>query len=204
MNQNKQNDLEIRAGAPFDVETRDDDDDMRVVGHAAVFDVEADIGGMFFERFERGAFSEVIARDDVRLLLEHTGLPLARTKSKTLTLSEDATGLRVEARLDPTDPDVLGVAPKLRRGDVNQMSIGFSMAGGVQEWDERDDEHAVRTIKKVGALLDVSIVTFPAFPTTDVALRSRPSLVDRHGRALTAAMAHMRMRGARSFMTLRR
>jgi hypothetical protein len=169
------NDHEIRYGAELSIEARADEKHLKIAGHAAVFDVEADIGGMFRERIVRGAFSEAIGRDDVRLLIEHEGLPLARTKSGSLFLSEDSRGLRIEADLNLSDPDVARLKPKLERGDLSNMSIGFSMRGGRQVFEEEDGKQTLRIIEKIGELFDVSLVTFPAFATTDVALRSMKS-----------------------------
>jgi len=157
---------EIRGGVP--VEIRADDDGIQVSGHAAVFNQEADIGGMFREVIEPGAFSKSIKADDVPFLIEHEGLPLARTRSKTLKLEEDDTGLRMDATLDAGDPDVGRIVPKMRRGDLDKMSFAFRAT--VQEWDDTDDP-PLRTIREA-KLFDVSIVTSPAFDGTDIGLRS--------------------------------
>lgn len=143
----------------------------RLVGHAAVFNqLSEDMGG-FREQVAAGAFAAAIGQDDVRLLINHDGLPLARTASKTLRLSEDARGLRIEADLEPTDPDVLRLLPKLQRGDVSQMSFAFSVRPGGQDWARDDEGRTVRTLKKL-RLWDVSVVTFPAYPQTDIAVRA--------------------------------
>ena len=86
-------DKEIRSGK---FEIRADDDGMiKVSGYAAVFDQATEIGGQFNERIERGAFTDAIGRDDVVFLVNHVGLPLARTRSGTLTLREDDHGLHM-------------------------------------------------------------------------------------------------------------
>ena len=157
---------EIRGGVP--VEIRADDDGIQVSGHAAVFNQEADIGGMFREVIEPGAFSKSIKADDVPFLIEHEGLPLARTRSKTLKLEEDDTGLRMDATLDAGDPDVGRIVPKMRRGDLDKMSFAFRAT--VQEWDDSADP-PLRTIREA-ELFDVSIVTSPAYDGTDIGLRS--------------------------------
>lgn len=157
---------EIRAGIP--VEVRAEDSEIRVSGYAAVFNSETNIGGMFTEQIARGAFSEAIGRDDVVFLINHEGLPLARTSSGTLKLSEDKKGLRIEAELDPTDPDVSRIVPKMKRGDLDKMSFAFYPEA--EEWDDSGDIPA-RTIKRA-RLDDVSIVTRPAYDTTEIGLRS--------------------------------
>lgn len=158
---------EIRA-AVTPAETRETGDGMvMVAGYAAVFNARANIGGWFTESIEPGAFADAINEDDVRFLINHTGLPLARTKSGTLKLSEDDHGLRMETELNPNDPDVQSIVPKMERNDLNEMSFAFRTE--VEEWDESGDiPH--RTIKKA-RLLDVAIVTYPAYDETEIGLR---------------------------------
>ena len=160
---------EIRAGVPAEI--RAEDDGIKVSGYAAVFGERADIGGYFFEVIEKGAFTDAIGRDDVVFVINHDGLPLARTRSKTLTIREDDHGLYMETTLDPDDPDVKSIVPKMKRGDLDKMSFAFRMEEGIQEWDDTQDP-PVRTIRKVGSLHDVSIVTTPAYDGTEIGLRS--------------------------------
>ena len=157
---------EIRAGIPAEV--RMDAEGIKVSGYAAVFGQEADIGGMFREVIEPGAFKDAIGRDDVVFVINHDGLPLARTRSGTLTLTEDEKGLFMETDLDADDPDVRAIVPKMKRGDLDKMSFAFMPT--VQEWDDTQDP-PLRTIRKV-ELFDVSIVTTPAYSGTDIGLRS--------------------------------
>lgn len=157
---------EIRSGIP--VEIRADEKGLKVEGYAAVFGQETEIGGFFREVIEKGAFSEAIGRDDVVFLINHDGLPLARTRSGTLRLSEDDHGLKIETMLDPEDPDVKSISGKMKRGDLDKMSFAFFPE--VQEWDESGDL-PLRTIKRA-SLHDVSIVTTPAYDGTEIALRS--------------------------------
>jgi len=160
--------VEIRKGMSQPAEIREADDGISVSGHAAVFDQKADIAGFFEEVIERGAFTEAIKRDDVVFLINHSGLPMARTGSETLRLSEDKIGLKMETVLDPADPDVKSIVGKMKRGDLDKMSFAFIPE--IQEWDDSVDP-PLRTIKKA-SLIDVSIVTNPAYSGTDIGLRS--------------------------------
>lgn len=165
-------DLEIERRA-FDagLELREEGQAVCLVGHAALINqLSEDMGG-WREQIASGAFAEALAKDDVRLLVNHRDLPLARTRSGTLKLSEDSRGLAIEATLEPSDPDVQRLLPKLKRGDLSQMSFGFRVAPGGQDWAKDDEGRTVRTLKKL-RLFDVSVVTFPAYPQTDVAVRS--------------------------------
>ncbi len=160
---------EIRGGVPADI--RAEDDGITVSGYAVVFGERADIAGLFVEVIERGALDGVLQKSDVEFLVNHRGEPLARTQSGTLKLTVDEKGLRMETVLDPTDPDVQRIVPKMKRGDMNKMSFAFRMDGGLQEWDDTQDL-PVRTIKKFGRIEDVSIVSHPAYEGTDIGLRS--------------------------------
>ena len=157
---------EIRGG--IKAEIRATEAGIVVSGYAAVFNQPADIGGSFREVIAPGAFTEAIGRDDVVFLINHEDLPLARTRSGTLTLSEDEHGLRMETVLDAADPDVQSIVPKMKRGDLDKMSFAFT--SDVEEWED-DGKMVTRTIKKV-TLYDVSIVTTPAYDGTSIALRN--------------------------------
>lgn len=161
-------DREIRGGIPAEI--RSDETGIVVSGYAAVFNQEADIGGWFREVIEPGAFRDAIGRDDVVFLINHDGLPLARSRAGkgTLTLIEDDHGLKIETKLLADDPDVKSIVPKMQRGDLDKMSFAFMPE--VQEWDETQDP-PLRRIRKL-RLFDVSIVTTPAYDGTDIGLRS--------------------------------
>jgi len=183
--------FELRAGLP--VEIRESETFVRVSGYAAVFNQWADIGGWFMERIAPGAFADSLRSDDCVFLINHEGLPMARTKSGTLKLSEDEKGLYMETELDPDDPDVRLIVPKMRRGDLDKMSFRFTPLR--QEWDE-SGEIPKRTLL-AATVSDVSIVTFPAYEGTDIALRSldlhrtnNPALVAAHIRSTRMRLRH--------------
>ena len=143
----------------------------KIVGYAAVFNSPTTIGGWFREQIAPGAFTEAIEEDDVRALVDHdSSLVLGRNKSGTLALSEDDKGLRVE--IDPPDTQLANDLKKLiERGDVTQMSFGFRAES--EQWDDDDDDNELplRTVLKA-RLFDVSVVTYPAYTDTEVAVRS--------------------------------
>jgi HK97 family phage prohead protease len=141
-----------------------------ITGHAAVFNQRSlDLGG-FFEVIAPGAFSNTIKSADVRALFNHdANFILGRTKSRTLSLAEDEKGLSV--RISPPDSiwanDLL---ESIKRGDIDQMSFGFTVSEAGQRW-QRSGGEIVRTLLDV-ELYDVSPVTYPAYPQTDVSARS--------------------------------
>ncbi|MGN6144429.1 MAG: HK97 family phage prohead protease [Mesorhizobium sp.] len=158
--------IERRGGIPAEI--RADDEGVKVAGYAAVFNQEADIGGYFREVILPGAFRKALGSNDVPFLINHDGLPLARTRSGTLKLTEDSHGLKIETDLDANDPDVMRIVPKMKRGDLDKMSFAFRAT--VQRWDDTQDP-PLRTVEEV-ELFDVSIVTDPAYDGTEIGLRS--------------------------------
>lgn len=139
----------------------------KIVGHASVFNQPQDLG-WFVESVKPGAFAATIAADDIRALFNHDpNFVLGRNTAGTLRLSEDATGLFME--ITPgTRSYELDLMQSIARGDVSQASIGFRV---VEQVVREDDDNLYRDLTVV-KLYDVSPVTFPAFPTTDVAMRS--------------------------------
>lgn len=137
-----------------------------ITGYASVFDTWADIGGMFKERVKRGAFAKSIKESDVRALWNHDErFVLGRNRAGTLRMKEDEQGLFVE--IDPVDATwSRDLMASMRRGDVNQMSFGFT----VNE-QQADYQRGERTLLDV-TLFDVSVVTYPAYPTTTAQVRS--------------------------------
>lgn len=179
---------EIRSGVPAEI--REDATGIHVTGYAAVFNQEADIGGWFREVIAPGAFKAAIGRDDVVFLINHEGLPLARTRSGTLTLIEDDHGLKIDTMLDPEDPDVKAIVGKMKRGDLDKMSFAFMPSR--QEWDETVDPPR-RTIMEA-SLYDVSIVTTPAYDGTEIGLRSLEAARAARTAASNHSAAAMRLR----------
>lgn len=164
--------VERRCGTPLEVRS-EGDGLVRVSGYAAVFNKPTNIGDMFMEVVSPGAFTNALKRgDDVEFLINHGGLPLARSTAGNLRMTEDDHGLKIEADLDPTDPDVARILPKMKRkGQLDQMSFAFQIPKGGQEWDEPADGLPVRRVTDT-ILYDVSIVNRGAYPTTSIGLRS--------------------------------
>jgi HK97 family phage prohead protease len=158
---------ESRRIAFSNMEVRASEDGTKLVGYAAVFDSPSE-PLPWTEFVKRGAFTKTLNDGaDVRLLIDHEGVPLARTTSGTLMLKEDDRGLLVESDLDPTNPDAARLISALRRGDISQMSFAFRTIK--DSWNE---SRSVRELREV-QLFDVSVVTFPAYESTVAELRAK-------------------------------
>jgi HK97 family phage prohead protease len=159
--------IERRTFTVRDVEARQaEDGTMRLRGYAAVFNDDS-VPLPFIERIAPGAFRKTLTETpDVRLLINHEGLPLARTKNGTLTLTEDDRGLYMDATIADTS-EGRDLYTLVERGDVDQMSFAFRVIS--QKWNE---DRTQRTLTEVSlADGDVSVVTYPAYPTTTVEAR---------------------------------
>lgn len=152
-----------------------------VVGHASVFDAPTVLYKsdrlLVRETIRRGAFARAIREaQDVKALFNHdANLVLGRTRSGTLVLSEDETGLRYELSLPDTQ---LGrdVRVLLDRGDVDQNSFAFlPRPGGRKETITQEGDVEVRDVEILEVdLYDISLVTYPAYPDATVdEIRSR-------------------------------
>lgn len=166
---------EVRRVPVAGLELREDNGILTMTGWASVTERSYDMG-WYQETIKRGAFGKTLnEKPDVQLLLNHEGLPLARTISGTLRLAEDERGLRSEADLNPDDPDVQRLLPKVERGDIDQMSFGFRVTR--QQWD---DDRENRDIAEVSLDRgDVSIVNYGANPHTSFSLRDAQQFIEK-------------------------
>ena len=146
----------------------DADGQRTFTGYAAIWN-SASAGLPFEERIAPNAFKRSLSRASagqkiISFLFGHDETrALATTASGRLQLTEDETGLRVEAKLDPADPDAAKVISMLTHESAAAgMSFGFQK---VQDaWDGNQ-----RTIKEAN-LFEVSILAAggqtPAYPAT--------------------------------------
>lgn len=165
---------ERRAISWNEFEIRTEGNTLKFEGYASIFDKGYDVAGGptlggWTETVTRSAFKRTLTdKPDVVLLLNHEGLPLARTKSGTLQLSTDSTGLLSRSDLDLRDPDVKGIAIKMERGDLSEMSFAFRVKQNT--WSDDETQRALDEVSLHKG--DVSIVTFGANPYTSATLRS--------------------------------
>jgi len=164
-------DKEIRAFTldSVEIEDRAEGKAPLIRGHAAVFDKLSENLGGFREKIAPGAFSDVLT-NDVRALVNHDPSQiLGRTTSETLRIKQDETGLQYEVDVPDTQAG-RDLIVSMKRGDINQSSFGFTV--GKDSWTEDSNGFPIRTIEKVDRLLDVSPVTYPAYPDATVGLRN--------------------------------
>jgi hypothetical protein len=123
--------------------------------------------GSFTEIIAPGALTAILPKSDCRLLFNHTGLCLARTTSGTLTLTDSRKALQFAAGLDPRQSLANDLIIAIQRGDISQMSCCFVVDPAGDSWNS---DFSKRVISKFSELVDVSAVTYPASPTTEIML----------------------------------
>lgn len=160
-------------------EIREEGDGMRFSGYAAVFNSPSE-PLPFTERIAPGAFRKSLrARNDIKFLWNHdTGEILGSTRAGTMTLTEDAFGLKVDGVL-PNTSRGRDVAELLRRGDIDSMSFGFSVPQGGDSWSTDGAERTLNSVR----LHEVSLVAFPAYSSTagTVSVRATDKVAERSG-----------------------
>ena len=161
---------EVRFTTDFRVKP----DDKGLEGYAALFNVKSEEMYGFRETIAPGAFKKNLATNpDVRCLFNHDpSAILGRTTAGTLSLKEDDKGLWYSC--DTPDTTVAtDLLKSIRRKDISQCSFGFQVIE--QKWEyiqnEAGEQEQYRTILEA-ELLDVSPVTYPAYPQTSVDVRA--------------------------------
>jgi HK97 family phage prohead protease len=172
-----------------EIRAKRSDAGITLTGYAAKYNAMSDDLGGFREIIKPGAFRRAVEeKQDVRLLFNHeSDNILARTKSGTMTLEDDAVGLRFEAKLPDTQL-ARDLATSVERGDIDGMSFGFKTVR--DEWEFKTGGE-IRHLLDVD-LFDIGPVTFPAYPDTDVAKRSQQDLREQRDRALATRRARQR------------
>lgn len=162
---------ELRTMIPLHsgFQTREEENDLYIEGYFSVFNSPYVLAEGLTETIAPGAFSETLG-GDIRALTNHdTTLVLGRSKAGTLTLRENSRGLWGSIKINREDQDAMNLYRRVQRGDVDQCSIGFYILD--EERVVREDGTVEYIIKKV-RLLEVSVVTFPAYEETSVSART--------------------------------
>lgn len=141
----------------------------RASGHAATFEryllwKDPD-GEEYYEQIDPEAFRGADMTDAV-YRVDHAGQVFCRTSAQSLTLWTDETGLAFDADLSRTAA-ARAHHEDLVAGNYPKMSFAFTVAK--EEWDR---ETRTRIIRKFDKIYDVSPVSFPANPGTDISARA--------------------------------
>ena len=184
---------ETRYFALDDFEVRaDGDEPPHIVGMPIRYNVWSDDLGGFRERVLPGSMTKTLGESDIRGLFNHDpNMVIGRNKAQTMTLADEADGVRMDA-VPPDATWATDLLASMRRKDIDQGSFGFrSIRDEWREGDERvvkKDDLWERDLLEV-QLFDVSVVTFPAFAQTRIDARSLIGEIDGIGIDWTALTA---------------
>lgn len=170
-----------RRSFTFDVRATEGENGEKIItGRPIVYEAKTDLG-YFDEVIARGALDGADLRD-VRFLVNHDTLmiPLARSRrnngNSTMKLSTDFDGMSMDfVKLDvENNSDARALYSAVQRGDITGMSFMFSI--DAQEWLDLESDHPTRRITKIGKVVEISAVTFPAYDSTEISARSKEAL----------------------------
>lgn len=129
-------------------------------------------GTSYCERIDPAAFDEC-DMSDVVFRKDHQGTVYARTSNNALKISVDKHGLLTDTDLSRT-ASARAMYEEIRAGMYTQMSFAFVVEdNGDEIVRDKDNNKYIRIIKRIEKLYDVSPVSFPANPGTDIYARSR-------------------------------
>ncbi len=165
-----------------------------ITGRPIVYNSRTDLG-WFDEVIEPGAL-DMADLTDVRFLVNHNTdmIPLARSRrnngNSTMTLTVVPEGLDMEASIDTeNNATARELKSAIERGDISGMSFMFSIDD--EEWEDLESDHPIRHIRKIGSVVEVSAVTFPAYDATTINARSKEALESAR-KAVETARAEVR------------
>lgn len=162
----KINDLRVDAAADWPID-----------GYPAIFGELSEPLYGFREKIRAGAFQKTIAEADIRGLFNHDpNYVLGRNKAGTMLLEEDLKGLHMRIR-PPEAQWANDLVASMKRGDIDQGSFQFKTIR--DEWDQSNPKDVIRTLVEL-KLVDVSVVTFPAYRKTKVHARADALLARLH------------------------
>lgn len=166
----------------YNFELRASNDDTHgdhIEGRPIVYNSRTDLG-YFDEIIESGALDDTNLRD-VRFLVNHNTdmIPLARSRrnneNSTMQMTVDKDGMGIRVNLDTeNNTEAKNLYSAIKRGDISGMSFMFSIDD--EEWEDLESDHPTRHIRKIGEVLEVSAVTFPAYESTEISARAKETL----------------------------
>lgn len=179
----------------FEVRAEQNDNGAIITGRPIVYNSRTNLG-FFDEIIDSGALDETDLTD-VRFLVNHdiSKIPLARSRrnngNSTMQLTPDMQGLSMDwVKLDvENNSEARALYSAVQRRDITGMSFMFSIDG--ERWEDLESDHPTRHITKIGSIVEISAVTFPAYDATSINARSKNALENAR-----AALENERQRNA--------
>lgn len=155
--------------ADFTVRSEGENEDQFIEGYFIRFNEPTELWTNFYEQIDPNSVDDSMT-NDVRCLFNHnTDVVLGRTSNNTVMLEKRQDGLWGRVKINTEDSVARDVLSRIKRGDISSCSFGFIPTE--QDYEERDDSITC-TIRNMN-LLEVSVVTFPAYETTSIGVRQK-------------------------------
>ena len=164
------NDRQYRTFTADNFRSVDGDDSYKVKGYFTTFGQEYELMSDWYETVDAHALDDA-NMSDVIFQLNHDGAPLARQRNNSLTVGVDEHGGWCEAYLGGCR-EGRDLYESIRNGLIDEMSFGFTIADDGFDWDEDEDGAIHSTITRISKVFDVSAVSIPANPNTEISARS--------------------------------
>lgn len=176
---------------PVDYKTREENGEKIIEGYFIVHDSPTELWPGFYEKVAAGACTKSIQQNDIRALYNHNrDIVLGRKQPKTLTLAEDAYGVKGTIIVNQSDTEALNVYERVKRGDITGCSFGFWPEK--EEYDYKDNGEIYATVLEAD-ILEISVCPFPAYPQTAIEAR-RMDFEEQRKRSLEAKKTLVRER----------
>jgi len=163
---------ETRTISAADTALRFDEAENQIVGYAAdINNMYQPIAGQFRERILPGAFRNVSGEEDIISAVNHDDAKiLGRRSAGNLELTVTKRGLRYSIQ-PPDTTYVRDLIENIKAGNVAGSSFEFRVHSNGEAWVQDEDGEPIRELRAID-VFEVGPVTRPAYPQTDVALRS--------------------------------
>ena len=158
---------------------RTSDMDMRVAqsdgkkvieGYFIVFNSRTELWNGYFEEIRKESLEGQLDKD-IRALFDHdSSKVLARAKNGTLKMEVDDIGLYGVIEINENDSEALNLYERVKRGDIDQCSFGFFIEDS--EIQNLENGQVLEIITRMN-LVEISVVTFPAYEATSVKARKK-------------------------------
>lgn len=161
-----------RAMFSSDLQVRQSEDEKKkyLEGYFIRFNEKTELQRDLFETIDPKAVERSINEDIVCLFNHDTAKVLGRTGNQTLKLKADEDGLFGVVEINENDKEALDIYARVSRGDINACSFGFYP---IEEEVKELDDGSIEIVVKDADIKEVSIVTFPAYPTTQIEARNK-------------------------------
>ncbi len=154
-----------------DFKTRTKDDKKFIEGYFIKFNEPTELWKGVWEEVAPESVLKSLEENDIKVLFNHdTGVVLGRTGNGTVHIRYEPEGVFARVEINPADMQAMDVYARVERGDINACSFGFRVIE--EDYENLEDGTHKYTLREID-LVELSVVTFPAYPTTSVQARKK-------------------------------